>query len=211
LYGVLMVIGIYLAVNAAVLHVLSPGDLGASKLAVGDALARLYGPAAGTAVALVALVAALGVLNTSMLQAPRILYGMSRDGLFMSFGSYVTRQGVPLPGIWLSAGSAIVLATWSGFETLYAASAFLGVSADLLCNGALFVLRRREPDLPRPYRAFGYPWIPGIVLGCAAALLTAFVLGNPRPSLLAVGVLAVTYPIFRLMRRSRPGVSEAML
>jgi basic amino acid/polyamine antiporter, APA family len=211
LYGVLMVIGIYLAVNAAVLHVLSPADLGASKLAVGDALARLYGPAAGTAAALVALVAVLGVLNTSMLQAPRILYGMSRDGLFMSFGSYVTPQGVPLPGIWLSAGSAIVLATWSGFETLYAAAAFLGVCADLLCNGALFVLRRREPDLPRPYRAFGYPWIPGIVLGSAAALLTAFVLGNPRPSLLAVGVLAVTYPIFRLIRRSRSAVSEAAL
>jgi APA family basic amino acid/polyamine antiporter len=209
LYGVLLVIGIYLAVNAAVLHVLSPADLGASKLAVGDALATLYGPGAGTAVALVAVVAALGVLNTAMLLAPRILYGMSRDGLFMSFGSYVTRQGVPLPALWLSAGSAIAFSTWSGFETLYAAAAFLDTFADLLCNGALFVLRRREPDLPRPYRAFGYPWIPGIVLGSAAVLLAAFVLGNPRPSLLAVGVLAMTYPLFRLMRRSRPAVSQA--
>jgi APA family basic amino acid/polyamine antiporter len=95
-----------------------------------------------------------------------------------------------------------------GFETLYAAAAFLDAFADLLCNGALFVLRRREPDLPRPYRAFGYPWIPGIVLGSAAALLTAFVLGNPRPSLLAIGVLGLTYPLFRLARRWRPSPSR---
>ena len=96
-----------------------------------------------------------------------------------------------------------------GFETLFAATAFLNTFADLLCNGALFVLRRSEPDLPRPYRAFGYPWIPGIVLGCATALLTAFVIGNPRPSLLAVAVLAVTYPLFRLARRLRPAPSQA--
>jgi APA family basic amino acid/polyamine antiporter len=143
-----------------------------------------------------------------MLLAPRILYGMSRDGLFMPFGAYVTRQGVPLTGLWLSAGSAIVFATVGGFETLYAATAFLNAFADLLCNGALFILRRREPDLPRPYRAFGYPWVPGIVLVSAAALLTAFVLGNRRPSLLAVGVLVVTYPLFRLVRRSRRAVSQ---
>ena len=209
LYGVLVVIGIYLAVNAAVLHVLSPAVLGGSKLAVGDALATLYGPAAGTVVALVAVVCALGVLNTAMLLAPRTLYAMSRDGLFMSSGSYVTRHGVPLPALWLSAATAIAFSTWSGFETLYAAAAFLDTFAALLCNGALFILRHREPDLARPYRAFGYPWIPGIVLGSAALLLLAFVLANPRPSLLAVGVLAVTFPLFRLMRRARPAVSHS--
>jgi APA family basic amino acid/polyamine antiporter len=209
LYGVLLVIGVYLAVNAAVLHVLSPAELGTSKLAVGDALARLYGPAAGTTVALLAVIAALGVLNTAMLLAPRILYGMSRDGLFTGLGTYVTRQGVPLPALWLSAGSATVFATVGEFETLYAATAFLNAFTDLLCNGALFILRRREPDLPRPYRAFGYPWIPGIVLVSAVALLTAFVLGNRGPSLLAVGVLVVTYPLFRLVRRSRQTASQA--
>ena len=71
-----------------------------------------------------------------------------------------------------------------------------------MCNGALFALRRREPDLPRPYRAFGFPWIPGVVLISAAALLIAFTLGNPRPSLLAVAVLLVTYPLFWWVRRA---------
>jgi len=201
-YGVLLVIGIYFAVNAAVLHVLSPADLGGSKLAVGDALARVYGSAAGKAVALLAVVAALGVLNTAMLVAPRILYGMSRDRLFMSAGAYVTPGGVQLASLWLSAGSAIAFAALGAFETLYAAAAFLGAFTDLLCNGALFVLRRRAPELPRPYRARGYPWMPGIVLVTAAVLLVVFVVGNPRPSLFAAALLLATYPLFSWSRRA---------
>ena len=73
----------------------------------------------------------------------------------------------------------------------------------LLCSGALFVLRRREPTLRRPYRAFGYPWVPGIALITSAALLVVFVLGNTGPSLLAIGVVAVTYPLFRFVQRRR--------
>jgi basic amino acid/polyamine antiporter, APA family len=201
IYGVLLIMLVYLAVNAALLHVLSPAELASSKLAAGDALARLLGPASRTAVALLATCAALGVLNTVMLVAPRILYGMSRDALFVPLGGYVTRRGVPLAGLWLSVVAAMAFAAAGSFETLYAAGAFLAACTDLLCSASLFVLRRREPQLPRPYRAFGYPWIPGLVLAAAAALLLAFVLGNPLPSLIAIAVLAVTYPLYRLGRR----------
>jgi APA family basic amino acid/polyamine antiporter len=203
LYGALLVIGIYLAVNAALLHVLSPAELGASKLAAADALARVYGPPARIAVALVALIASLGVLNVSILLSPRILYSMSRDGLFVSSGTYVTRHGVPLPSMWLSAASSIAIANVGAFDTLYTASAFLGACVFLLCCAALFVLRWREPALRRPYRAFGYPWIPGIAMITAAVLLVVFGLGNTGPSLLAVSVVAVTYPLFRFVQRRR--------
>jgi basic amino acid/polyamine antiporter, APA family len=201
IYGVLLIMLVYLAVNAALLHVLSPAQLATSKLAAGDALARLLGPASRTAVGLLATCAALGVLNTVMLVAPRILYGMSRDGLFVPLGAYVTRRGVPLAGLWLSVVAAMAFAAAGSFETLYAAGAFLAACTDLLCSASLFVLRRREPQLPRPYRAFGYPWIPALVLAAAAALLIAFVLGNPLPSLIAIAVLLVTYPLYRLGRR----------
>ena len=205
LYGVLLIIGIYLAVNAALLHLLSPAELGASKLAAADALARVYGPPARIAVALLAVVATLGVLNVCMLLAPRILYSMSRDRLFLASGTYVTRQGAPLAGMWLCAAGAIVVANAGGFDTLYTATAFLNACDYLLCGGALFMLRRREPDLRRPYRAFGYPWVPGLALITSAVLLVIFVLGNTRPSLLALGVVAVTYPLFRFVQRTRSG------
>ena len=204
LYGTLLVIGIYLAVNAALLHLMSPAELGASKLAAADALARVYGPPARKAVALLALVASLGVLNVSMLLAPRILYSMSQDRLFMSSGTYVTRHGVPLASMWLSAAGAIVVANFGGFETLYTAASFLSAGVFLLCCGALFVLRRREPALRRPYLAFGYPWVPGIALITSALLLVVFVLGNTRPSVLAIGVVALTYPLFRWVQRRHP-------
>jgi|SRR5579871_1268764 len=201
LYGTLLVICIYLAVNAALLHLLSPAELGASKLAAADALARVYGPQAHRAVALLALVASLGVLNVSMLLAPRILYSMSRDHLFISIGTYVTRHGVPLTSMWLSAVVAIVIAEFGGFDTLYTAGGFLSACVFLLCGGSLFVLRWREPALRRPYRAFGYPWIPAAALVISAILLVVFVLGNTWPSLLAVAVVALSYPLFRFVRR----------
>jgi basic amino acid/polyamine antiporter, APA family len=201
LYGTLLVICIYLAVNAALLHLLSPAELGASKLAAADALARLYGPQAHRAVVLLALVASLGVLNVSMLLAPRILYSMSRDHLFISVGTYVTRHGVPLTSMWLSAVVALVIADFGGFDTLYTAGGFLSACVFLLCGGSLFVLRWREPALRRPYRAFGYPWIPAAALVISAILLVAFVLGNTWPSLLAVAVVALSYPLFRFVRR----------
>jgi APA family basic amino acid/polyamine antiporter len=201
LLGVLLVVGIYLAVNAALLHVLSPAELAGSKLAPADALSRVYGPQARVAIVVLALVATLGVLNVCVLLAPRILYGMGRDGLFVSSGTYVTRHGVPLVGTWLSAAGAIVVANVGGFDTLYTATAFLNACDYLLCGGALFALRRWEPDLRRPYRALGYPWVPAIALLASAVLLVVFVLGNTRPSLLAVAVIAVTYPLFGFVRR----------
>lgn len=203
LYGVVVIVAIYLAVNAALLHVLAPAELATSRLAAADALARVYGPPARVAVAVVALIATVSVINVCMLLAPRVLYGMGRDGLFVSSGTFVTRQGVPLAGLWLSAAGALVVANVGGFDTLYTAAAFLNAGEYLLCGAALFVLRRREPELRRPYRAFGYPWVPGLALILAAVLLVAFVLGNSGPSLLAIAVVAVAYPLFSLARRRR--------
>jgi APA family basic amino acid/polyamine antiporter len=206
LLGVLLIVGIYLAVNAALLHVLTPAELAHSKLALADALAKVLGPSARIVVSVLAIVATLSVLNVACLLAPRVLYGMGRDGLFISSGTYVTRQGVPLLGTWLSAAGAIVVAVIGGFDTLYTAAAFLNACGYLLCGGALFALRRWEPELRRPYRAFGYPWVPAIALFVAGGLLIVFVLGNTGPSLLAVAFIAVTYPLFRfvVIRRVPP-------
>src|SRR6202035_1944464 len=133
LYGGVTIIANYLALNAALLLVLSPADLAASKLASADALAKVYGPSARVAVAVLALIATLSVLNVCMLLAPRILFGMGRDELFVSSGTYVTRAGVPLAGMWLSAAAAMVVANLGGFDTLYTASAFLNACDFLLC------------------------------------------------------------------------------
>lgn len=164
--------------------------------------AKVYGPSARLAVVVLAVVATLSVLNACVLLAPRIVYGMGRDGLFVSSGTYVTRQGVPVVGVWLSAAGAILVAIIGGFDTLYTAAAFLNTCGFLLCGAALFALRAREPNLRRPYLAFGYPWVPGFALLASALLLVVFVLGNTRPSLIALAVVVATCPVFKFLRRT---------
>jgi APA family basic amino acid/polyamine antiporter len=201
--GTLLVIVLYLLINGALLHVLSPAQLAASTLPAADALARLYGPVARTAVTVVAAASALALLHGSVLLTPRILYGMSCDGLFRQSGTYVTRTGVPLFALWVSAAVGVAFATLGSFEFLFAVTASLTVLLDPLCALALFILRRREPALERPFKAFGFPWAPGLVLMSGGCLFIAYILANPKPSLIACGLLAVALPLFGFLRRSR--------
>lgn len=211
--GTLLVIALYLLINAALLRVLTPAALSASTLPAADALAILYGPVARTAVNLVATASALALLHATVLLAPRIVYGMSRDGLFMQSGMYVTRSGVPLVAMWVATAITVAFTQLGNFVFLFALGTVIGVFTDLLCALALFVLRRREPRLPRPYRAFGYPWIPGTVVVTCAALLIACILANPRPSLIAVTVIAAAVPLVRYVcpARVRPVGSDSPL
>jgi len=201
--GTLLVIVLYLLINAALLHVLSPAQLAASTLPAADALATLYGPLARTAVAAIAAASALALLHGSVLLTPRILYGMSRDGLFAQSGAYVTRTGVPLFALWTSAAIGVAFTALGSFEVLFAISASLTLLLDPLCAAALFMLRRREPALARPYRAFGYPWLPALVLLIGSSLFVAYIVANPKPSLIACGLLAVALPLFSFIRRAR--------
>ena len=201
--GTLLVIVLYLLINAALLLILTPAALAASTLPAADALAMLYGPVARTAVVFVATALALAVLHATVLVTPRVIYGMSRDGLFMQSGMYVTRTGVPLVAMWMATGIAVAFTQMGNFVFLSALVTVINVFVDLLCALALFVLRRREPNLPRPYRAFGYPWIPGVVVTTCTALLIACILANPRPSLAAVAVMAAAVPLFRYVCPAR--------
>ena len=208
--GVLVVIVIYLAVNAALLHLMSPAELGHSRLAAADALERAYGPAARRFVAVVALVATLGVLNSTLLLSSRILLALGRDGHFVSSSTRVSDSGVPVAGLWYCTAGSLVVALVGGFNTAYTAAAFLNACNVLLCGLALFVLRRREPSLERPFRALGYPLLPALGVAASAVLLVVFVLGNTWPSLLAIGCVAGGYPVFLQARRHRARASSSI-
>jgi APA family basic amino acid/polyamine antiporter len=211
--GTLLVIALFLLINCALLRVLTPAALSASTLPAADALAAIYGPAARTAVFFVGAASALAVLHATVLLTPRILYGMSRDGLFMQTGTYVTQSGVPLVALWIATAITVAFTQMGNFVFLFALVTVIVVFIDLLSALSLFVLRRREPDLSRPYRAFGYPWVPGIVVLVCAALLIACITANPKPSLVAVAVMAVAVPLFRYVcpARVRPVGSDSPL
>jgi basic amino acid/polyamine antiporter, APA family len=195
--GTAAVILIYLAINAALLHVLSPAQLATSTLPAADALATLYGPVARAAITVIAIACALALLHGELLLTPRVLYGMSRDRLFGRPGTYVTRAGVPLIALWVSAALAVVFTELGKFETLFAIGGSLALLLDPMCAAALFMLRRREPALARPFRAIGFPWLPGLVLVLGSALFLAYIVANPTSTLIACALLAVAFPLFR--------------
>jgi len=154
-------------------------------------LLRILGLAFGVAT-VVGGVVGVGILRTTgtidgLLESPRVIYV-----------------------VWLVGGVYALLAVNTYAELAFALVTVISVFADLLCALALFVLRRREPHLPRPYRAFGYPWVPGIVRVTCTALLIACIFANPRPSLVAVAVIAAAVPLFRYVcpARARAGGEE---
>ncbi|CAN5413212.1 amino acid permease [soil metagenome] len=199
--GIAMIIAIYLLVNIALLYVLPMSQLAGSKFAGADAISLIFGPLSGQIVTTLALLSIVGIINALLLMSPRILLALSRKGLFAAQASEVNKGGTPTFGLAATAISAVILSSVGTFELLLAVSQFFAVTITTLLVISLFILRRREPDLPRPYRAWGYPFLPMVVLVITVLLVFGYITSNPYPSFYAIVLLAVSYPIFRLIKR----------
>jgi len=199
--GVLLVMAIYVLFNFAMVYALPMSKLAGSKLAAADVAQQLFGGRSTEIITVIALVSVIGIFNASFLMTPRVLYALSRDGLFVSFGATVNAGGTPIGALLVTVGVAIVLTTIGSFEKLFAFSGFLAVAVDAAIFGALFVLRKREPGLSRPFKARGYPLLPAIVLVGAVLLLIAFVVSNTLNSIYALVAVAVSYPAYLLTKR----------
>ncbi|MFZ9851079.1 MAG: APC family permease, partial [Vulcanococcus sp.] len=155
--GVLAVLALYLLINGALLHLLPLPLLAGSPLPAALAARALLGPAGGAAITAVALVALLGLINTVVMAAPRILYGLGRAGLLPAFTTGVNPGGTPVAALLLTSGAAGLLVLTGSFEQLLAMGAVLYVGLPLAGVAALVALRRREPELARPFRCWAYP------------------------------------------------------
>jgi APA family basic amino acid/polyamine antiporter len=207
--GVIVVIVIYLLINAAYLYAVPLERLAASKLPAADAMQIIWGERGGQIVTLMSLLILLSLINAVFMLTPRTIFALGRDRLFASRAVAVNKGGTPTVALAVTALAAVVLAAYGEFETLFGVSAFFGVTNDVLLTASLFVLRRREPDLPRPYRARGYPWLPLIFLSAGVALLAAFVAGNTTNSLYSLAALAASFPVYLLIRSNSQGGQDA--
>jgi APA family basic amino acid/polyamine antiporter len=200
--SVALVIVIYLLFNLALLYVLPFERLAGQKLAAGAAAEAVFGPRGATVIAAVAILSLLASVNGNTLTAPRIIYAMSRDRLFWRGASRVNRGGTPTVSLAFSTTVAVLMIVFSGtFERMLAAIAFFFVTDYTLVFLSVFVLRRREPDAPRPYRAWGYPLTTALALAGSVAFLCGAVASDTENSLYALALLASSYPVFLLFRR----------
>jgi len=201
--GVLMIIAIYLLVNLALLHVLPMSELAGSKLAAADAIQRIYGPASARIVTILLMVSILGIINAQIMFNPRVLFAISRDGLFARYFDQVNAGGTPARAMALTAAmSALMIATGT-YEKFSDIASFFFVLCYAAGFAALIRLRQTEPTLHRPFRAWGYPYITWAVLLAALAFLVGVIIGDPVSSAFAIGFLLLSYPAYRLVRRGR--------
>jgi basic amino acid/polyamine antiporter, APA family len=199
--GVLLVIGIYLLVNLALLYVLSVPKIAASKLAAADAMGVVFGARSGQIVTALALLSIIAIVNAILMFTPRTLYALGRDGLFSTRAVMVNRGGTPVVALAVTVLVAMILIALGTFEKLMATYAFYAVANNILLIGSLFVLRKRSPDLPRPFRTWAYPFAPLGVLLISIALIVGFIITDTRDSVYALMMLAASYPIYRLIKK----------
>lgn len=199
--GVLTIMAIYLLVNVALLYVLPITGIAGKEFAAGEAANVIFGRYGDTVFRCITIVSMLSAINALHLMATRVIFAMSRDGLFTERAAVVNVGGTPTVSLFLSAAVAVLFILFGQtFERVIIICAFFFVANYILSFISLFVLRFREPDKSRPYRAWGYPVTPGLALVGSVLFLAGAVYADRTNSLYALVLLAASYPVFRLMK-----------
>ena len=151
------------------------------------------------------ILAMLSAVNACQLMATRVLFAMSRDGLFSNRGAQANKGGTPTVALFFSTLVAALFILTGTVDQVLAVVAFFFVVNYAVSFAIVFLLRRREPDRARPYRAWGYPWTTGLTLLGSIGFLAGAVASDTKNSLYALALLAASYPAFRLSKRlTRP-------
>jgi APA family basic amino acid/polyamine antiporter len=203
--AVVLVTIIYVLVNAALLYALPLENLTSSTLPVADLANRIFGVYGDKIVTILALITLLSLLNANLLTGPRILFAMSRDGLLADRIADVNKGGTPSTALLLTVGLTIPVILTGSFETILAVTAFLFIVLYVTGFLAVIVLRRKEADLERPYKALGYPWTTLVVLLGSFAFMLAALVTDTVNTLYALGLMILSIPFYYLVKRiNRP-------
>lgn len=221
-FGTCIVTGIYLLANVAYLALLPlKGDPNATDALgqgiqfagggtdrVGTAAASMiFGSAAAALMAALIMVSTFGCNNGLILAGARVYYAMAKDGLFFKKAGTLNRYDVP--------GFALIIqAIWAGllcfsgtYGELLNYCTFASLMFYMVTIGGLFILRRREPNAERPYRAFGYPWIPGLYILLAAGICVILLITKTRDTGAGLAIVLLGIPIY-YWQKSRQGRPE---
>jgi basic amino acid/polyamine antiporter, APA family len=205
--GLALIIPIYLLLNLAFLRTLPLARMAGEPFVGGAAAQALFGAHGDAVIRIIVIVSMLGTVNAGILMTARALLAMGRDGLFLRQATTVNAGGTPTFALLLSSVVTTVFLLSGTFNAVLGVIALLLAVNYLLIFVSLIVLRRREPDAPRPYRAWGYPWTTWSAIVIGLAFIAGVALSDPYNGALALAILIVSYPLFigtqRLLRRAR--------
>lgn len=197
IFGTIAVVVLYVATNVAYHYVLPVDAVARSPLVAADVMDALFGSAGVVAVSFFVMISSFSAVNGGMLAAPRVFFAMAEDRLFFRALARVHPQfRTPHIAILLSAVLGIALVMSRSFESLANTFVLAAWPFYALSVAALFRLRRSRPDLPRPYRTAGYPFVPAIfVIGVVWFVVNALV-NDPIPTIATFSIIALGIPIY---------------
>ena len=210
-WGALFLTILYVAASCGYLVALGPDDAAHSDVVAAAAMKATLGPWAAKLVALTILISVFSGMNSVVLTAPRVFYAMARDGLFFrKLAEVHPRFGTPASavialGVWSAA-----LAMMGSFQKLIGYAMFVAWIFYGLGGASVFPLRRREPDLDRPFRVPGYPWTPAVFAASAFAIVVNVIVATPWDAAKGLGIVLAGCPVYWFFfRRSDNGAGKA--
>jgi APA family basic amino acid/polyamine antiporter len=205
--GTALVVVVYLAMNLVYLHALPIATLRGLNVRVIDAAAEsLFAGAAADAITVLSLLITAGTISAMVFAGPRVYYAMARDGLFVPAAARVhPRWRTPATAILAQAAWSALLVVSGTFEQLVNYTGFSIMLFSGIAVAAVFVLRRRQPDAPRPFRAWGYPLAPAIFTIVSAVTVVNAIWREPGPAAAGLVLIACGVPLyFGLRARESP-------
>ena len=207
LLGMLVIIVFYVLVNMAYLYILPFQVIAGSSRVASHALELAVGPWGGTLVAVAILISIAGAINSNVMGGTRVFFAMASERLFFRPVAYVhPRYKVPTISILATGIWAGFLTMIGSFERLFSYVMFVSWIFFALGAGAVIVLRRKRPDIERPYRVWGYPWVPALFILVATAFVVNAAVNNFKNSSWGLLVIFTGLPAYFYWSRRRRAV-----
>jgi amino acid transporter len=206
--GMLVIVTLYIGANLAYLYMMPVSIMAQQEEAIArTVMTAIAGPIGGAVIMLAIMTSVFGALNGNFLAKPRVAYAMARDGLTFSFlGRTHERWSTPWAALLVQGAVAIIMVlALRDFDALTTYFVVVEWAALIFAVGAVFVLRRKMAEAPRPFRTPGYPWVPLVFVIGAAVGLSAIVwgeikVGNFSP-IYGLGIAAAGFPVHHLWKR----------
>jgi APA family basic amino acid/polyamine antiporter len=203
--GTLIVSIIYIAANLMYLHVLPLQEIAFPK---GDRVAvaasdNIFGPNGSIVIAVMIMISTFGCNNGLILAGARVYYTMAQDGLFFRKAGTLNKNAVPQWALWAQAVVASLLCLSGSYNDLLTMISFVVVIFYALTIAGIFILRKKRPEIPRPYKAFAYPVLPALYILMGAVFCIFLAIFEPLYSLWGLAIVLFGIPLYYVAVRSK--------
>ncbi len=202
IWGTLIITLLYVLVNYIYLYALPISQMAGVERIAEKATTALFGGTTAAIISAAVVVSTFGALNGSILAGPRVYYAMAKDGLFFKRVAKIhPKFGTPAFSIVVQGVWASILTLSGTFKQLITYVIFVSIIFWITAAVAVFTLRKKFPDMPRPYKTWGYPVVPAIFIIASFGILINTLLEKPRESLAGLGITIIGVPVYYYWKR----------